>query len=328
MELHLNNGNNTTKVQYLVDALSLAISQEIFKAGDALPSVNQISKQYNLSRDTVFKAYQKLKQYGLVDSTPAKGYHVIGSINKVLLILDVYSPFKDVLYNSFVHSLPKDYKVDLVFHFYNERLFETVIFDSIGRYNNYVVMNFDNENLHDALKKIDPNKLLILDLGDFEKKDYSYVCQDFGKSVYACLESGKALMHKYEKIIFYFPDESEHPRITIKYFKKFCKDYRLNFEIIQSIDEEDFKPGTSYVIIRQKDLVDIIKSCRKKHLTIGKDVGLIAYNDTPMYEIIENGITVISTDFAQMGVKAAEFVSTRKKLHEIIPTKLIVRESL
>ena len=85
---------------------------------------------------------------------------------------------------------------------------------------------------------------------------------------------------------------------------------------------------TAYLIIQQKDLVEMVKQCRTKHLKIGQDVGLIAYNDTPMYEIIENGITVISTDFAAMGKKAAEFVKTRQKVFEMIPARMIVRGSL
>jgi hypothetical protein len=47
-----------------------------------------------------------------------------------------------------------------------------------------------------------------------------------------------------------------------------------------------------------------------------------------MYEIIENGITVISTDFAMMGQQAAEFVKSREKIQEVIPARMIVRNSL
>ncbi|MDP4209913.1 MAG: GntR family transcriptional regulator [Bacteroidota bacterium] len=328
VKLQLNLTNSSTKVQNLVDALSNAINQGLFKPGDALPSVNEISKEHNLSRDTVFKAYQELKQRGLVDSTPAKGYHVIESLTKILLMLDVYSPFKDVLYNAFVKNLPKNYKVDLVFHFYNERVFEAVMFDSIGRYNYYVVMNFHTEIFHDVLKKIDSSKLLILDLGDFEKGNYAYVCQDFGKSVYNCLVSGLDLLKKYQNFVLYFPDESEHPRITIKYFKKFCKDNNLHFEIAKTIQSKEFKLGTAYFIIRQKDVVDVVKLCREKNLKVGAEIGLIAYNDNPMYEIIENGITVISTDFTEMGTKAAQFICTKQKVQEFIPTHLIRRGSL
>jgi DNA-binding transcriptional regulator YhcF (GntR family) len=327
-ELNVKINHTSTKVQHLVEALSNAINQGVFLSGEALPSVNQISKEHKLSRDTVFKAYQELKQQGLVDSTPAKGYYVLGSVHKVLLMLDVYSPFKDVFYNAFVSNLPKNYKVDLVFHFYNERFFETVIFDSIGRYNYYIVMNFNNEQFHDVLKKIDSSKLLLLDLGDFEKGNYAYVCQDFGKSVYHCLATNIGLLRKYEKIKLYFPNDSEHPRITVKYFKKFCRENQLEFEIITEINSAEFRKKDAYLIIRQKELVEMVKLCRSRQFKIGTDIGLIAYNDTPMYEIIEEGITVLSTDFTAMGMKAAEFISKRLKIQEVIPTTLIVRKSL
>ncbi len=327
-ELIIQDNINSTKVKHLVDALCDAISQRKYEAGQLLPSVNQISREYSLSRDTVFKAYQELKKRGIVDSTPAKGYHVAGMMTKVLLLLDIYSPYKDVLYNSFVSTLPKNFKVDLVFHFYNEHLFETVVADSIGRYNYYVIMNFSNEEFHPSLCRIDPAKLLILDLGDFEKEEYAYVCQDFGKSVYDCLDNNIGLIKKYKKFILFLPDESEHPKILIKYFRRFAKDKHLEAEIIRSSANLELWKDTAYLIIRQKDLVDIVKRCRILKLAIGKDIGLIAYNDTPMYEIIENGITVISTDFAIMGKKAAEFMKTREKIHELIPARMIVRGSL
>lgn len=311
-----------------MDALSNAISQGKYRPGHPLPSVNQLSKQYNLSRDTVFKAYTELKSHGIIDSTPAKSYHVMNVTNKVLLMLDVYSPFKDVLYNAFVHNLPKNYKVDLVFHFYNEHLFETVINDSLGRYNHYVIMNFNNEFLHESIRRIDPGKLLLLDLGDFDKSSYPFVCQDFGNSVYECLLKNASLLNKYKKLVLFMPDESEHPRIITRYLKKLAKDLELNTEVVKSLPVSRLTKDTAYLVIQQKDLVNMVKQCRTGNLEIGKDVGLIAYNDSPMYEIIENGITVISTDFALMGAKASEFVKTRRDVREIIPARMIVRGSL
>lgn len=325
--LHIKDNNQATKVKHLVDALCDAINLGKYGKGQVLPSVNELSREYNLSRDTVFKAYRELKKRGLVDSTPAKGYHVAGTMNKVLLMLDIYSPFKDVLYNSFVHSLPKNYKVDLVFHFYNEHLFETVVADSIGRYNYFVIMNFSNEVMHDSLWKIDPAKLLVLDLGDFDKKDLSFVCQDFGQSVFDCLTANLERIRKYRRMVLYLPVASEHPKILITWFKKFARTQHIDAEVI-SREGILVAQDTLYLIVRQKDLVEVVKQCRDKGLKIGTDVGLIAYNDTPMYEIIENGITVISTDFARMGQQAAEFVRTREKLQEVIPARMIVRGSL
>ena len=48
-------------------------------------------------------------------------------------------------------------------------------------------MNFDNEKLSPHLYKIDSSKLLLLDFGKFDKKDYSYVCQDFDDSFLSCI---------------------------------------------------------------------------------------------------------------------------------------------
>ncbi|WP_343303509.1 hypothetical protein AAHN97_18290 [Chitinophaga niabensis] len=47
-----------------------------------------------------------------------------------------------------------------------------------------------------------------------------------------------------------------------------------------------------------------------------------------MKEIICNGITTYSTDFELMAVKATDFVLSREKIQEVLPTILIRRKSL
>ena len=124
-------GQQSSKVTQLADTLSQAISMKEFREGDSLPSINQLSAQYEVSRDTVFKAFLDLRERGLIDSTPGKGYYVTSQVTNILLLLDQYTPFKEALYNSFVKHLPINYKVDLLFHQYNERLFNTIIRDSV-----------------------------------------------------------------------------------------------------------------------------------------------------------------------------------------------------
>lgn len=188
-------GQQTTKVKQLADKISFDISMGVYKSGDSLPSINQLSQAYEVSRDTVFKAFLDLKERGIIDSTPGKGYYVVGRLKNVLLLLDEYSPFKYALYNSFVKRLSIRYKVDLLFHQYNERLFNTIIRESLGRYNKYIVMNFDNEKLSPNLYKINPSKLLLLlDFGKFEKEGFSYVCQDFDQGFYnAAISTGRSI---------------------------------------------------------------------------------------------------------------------------------------
>jgi len=299
------------------------------KAGDNLLSINEASASYKVSRDTVFKAYNELKRRGIIDSNPMKGYFVTGEVNHVLLLLDTYSSFKQNLYRRFAANLPENYKVDLIFHQYNEQLFETIIRESVGKYSMYVVMNFSNDHLSDTLKSIPSSKLLLLDFGNFEKSEYSYICQDFDRSLYACLNQGTELLKKYRKLIYVFPEELCHPISSIEYFKKFCSEHNFEYEIQRR--ESDWKgveAETAYLCILSEDLVKIVKVADSVGLKIGEDIGLIAYNDEPVLEVIKKGISVISVDFGLMGEKAACFVRTKQPVQEYLETKLIIRNSI
>lgn len=321
-------GQQTTKVKQLADLISQDISMGRYKTDTSLPSINQLSHDYEVSRDTVFKAFIDLKERGIIDSTPGKGYYVVNRQKNILFLLDEYSPFKDTLYNSFVRKLSTQYKVDLWFHQYNEKLFNTLLRDSIGRYNKYVVMNFDNEKFSPYLYKIDPSRLLLLDFGQFDKKEYSYICQDFGEAFYQAMVQLSDRLQRYRKLILFLPRESKHPKETCDYFRKYCTDQHLNHDVIESMDEQEVRSGEVYIAIRQIDVVEIVKRSREAGLVCGTDFGLIAYNDTPAYEVIDRGITAMSVDWKKMGALAADFILTGKPVQFYLPTEIHLRGSL
>ena len=321
--------NSSSKIKILADGISHSIMQGKLKVGDNLQSINEASSNHQVSRDTVFKAYSELKRRGLIDSTPQKGYFVTGQVNRILLLLDTYSSFKQNLYHRFVANLPDNYKVDLIFHQYNEHLFETIVNDCIGNYSMYVVMNFSNELFSEALKTIPSNKLLLLDFGNFEKANYSYICQNFNESLFDCLNQGINLLRKYKKLSFVFPEELSHPISSIDYFIRFCKQNLFEFEVFRrDADWHGVEAGTAYLCILPEDLVKIIKDSNQKKLEIGSEIGLIAYNDNPVLEVIKNGITAISIDFGLMGEMAATYVKSKQPIQEYLPTQLIVRGSI
>ncbi|WP_294606082.1 GntR family transcriptional regulator [uncultured Bacteroides sp.] len=318
----------TTKVKQLADLISQDISMGRYKTDAALPSINQLSHDYKVSRDTVFKAFIDLKERGIIDSTPGKGYYVVNRQKNILFLLDEYSPFKDTLYNSFVRRLSAQYKVDLWFHQYNESLFNALLRDSIGRYNKYVVMNFDNEKFSSYLYKIDTSRLLLLDFGRFDKREYSYICQDFGEAFYGAMSQLSDRLQRYHRLILFLPKESKHPKETCDYFKKYCTDNRLDYAVIETMDEQEVRAGEVYIAIRQVDVVEIVKRSHVAGLTCGEDFGLIAYNDTPAYEVIDKGITAMSVDWREMGTMTADFILTGKPVQVYLPTKIHLRGSL
>jgi DNA-binding LacI/PurR family transcriptional regulator len=75
-------------------------------------------------------------------------------------------------------------------------------------------------------------------------------------------------------------------------------------------------------------LVSTIKFARAGKLKIGKDIGVLSFNDTPLKEVLENGISVISTNFFRMGSLAAELILEKRRLKVRNEFSFIRRNSL
>lgn len=318
-----------TKIQSLTESISEAIFSGMYAPGDALPSVNELSRLSGFSRDTVVKAYKILKQQSLIESAPARGYFVTGKTFRIFMMLDDFSAFKEQLYRSFRKNLSDNYSVDLLFHHYNTKIFEQLIHNAIGRYNIYIVMNINNRQLHPILSKIDPNKLLVLDMGSLSNNKANLLLQSFDTTVIQSLEENFQLFDKYnEFILIYSKQKTPHPPEIVKVAENFCTKHNIALRVFPEFRKDYLRKEQVYWVITENDLVQVFKACEAQSLRVGRDVGIIAYNDTPMKEIVGGGITVISTDFCEMGKKAAQFVSNKQKIREVLPAKLIVRNSL
>ncbi|REE83796.1 DNA-binding transcriptional regulator YhcF (GntR family) [Lutibacter oceani] len=326
--LIINHNSDIPKYQQIVNAINESIAKNILHTGDALPSVNSVCKTNQLSRDTVFKAYSILKENGVIESVPNKGYYVANETRKVLLVLDTFKAYKEVLYHSFINNLPENFITDVQFHHYNIDNFKTIINNSIGKYYKYVVMGFDNTEVPIVLSKISNEKLLLIDWNILSKPENNYVFQDFGQSFYNSLEGATDLFGKYKELSFIYPTFTNHPLETVVYFKKYCKKFNFNFKIITNSKEFNIEKDVAYLSVSDRILGAFLEQCREKNLEPGKDVGFLSYNETPMKKFIYKGISVISTDFKELGTKAAAFITEDKPMQTYIATKLIVRESL
>ncbi|HFC01044.1 MAG TPA: transcriptional regulator, partial [Phaeodactylibacter sp.] len=98
--------------------------------------------------------------------------------------------------------------------------------------------------------------------------------------------------------------------------------------IIEDISKEPIRKKEAYISLRDDDLVTLIKRIKKQNLKLGKEIGILSYNETPLKEILLDGITVISTDFEQLGDTAARLILDGKKEHVLNPFRFVVRNSL
>ena len=157
----------------------------------------------------------------------------------------------------------------------------------------------------------------------------NYLLQDFNQSLVECLEQGARLLKKYKRIVLvYDPISTPHPDVIVEAVGGFCKKHDLQFKTIDRIHSDWVETNTAYFVIRDADLVEVIKTCRTRNYELGKAVGVLSYNETPMKQIVGGGITVISTNFEEMGREAAMFVKNKKKIARVLATSLILRESI
>ena len=316
------------KYQQLVDSVTDAVSENKLQTGDVLPSVNQICEESNLSRDTVFKAYTELKNRGIIESVPNKGYFIANATLKVFLMLDTFKAYKEILYGALRDNLPENITVDLNFHHYNIKVFESIITDSIGKYSKYVIMNFNHPKVNSITKQIPHNKLLIIDWIINADEKVPVIYQNFGTALYNQLAANNQLIKKYQQFIYIYPPFTYHPEESVTWFEKFCTDYSIPFQIVKNSKKPEIKKDNVYLSVSDRVLAHILDQCHNQQLVPGTDIGIISYNETPMKKYIKEGITVISTDFVLMGKKIAEFIINGNPVHIEIPTQLILRKSL
>ncbi len=328
VRIYIDNESPVPKFQQLADEIRHAINNKKLTNGDPIPSVNAVIKQCGLSRDTVVKGYNLLKKQGIIESFPQKGYFVSGNSGKVFLFLDTFKAYKEVLFHSFYENLPREYAIDLHFHHYDIDVFEKMIEDSRGKYSSYIIMNFDHPRVKEIVKTIDPQKLLIIDWNINAPEGSSYLIQNFGQALLDGLKSGLSYIRRYKRFIYVYPHFTYHPEESITYFIKFCEEAGIDYVVEHNAKKVMPVKGDLYLMVSDRVMAEVFDKSMQNNLKIGTEIGMISYNETPMKKYIMKGITVISTNFEEMGRKAAEFVTENKSMNEVVPTRLIIRNSL
>src|SRR5690554_3071533 len=74
--LSLDPNSRIPKYQQIHNAIIEEIDNGSLSIGEKIPSINEISEEYYLSRDTVEKAYNLLKEKKIILSVKGKGYYV------------------------------------------------------------------------------------------------------------------------------------------------------------------------------------------------------------------------------------------------------------
>jgi DNA-binding transcriptional regulator YhcF (GntR family) len=326
----------TPKYLQLANSVIKAISEGKLQKDELLPSINELSFEFEISRDTAEKGYRYLKKIGILGSVPGKGYFVkTTELNlhlKIFLLFNKLSPHKKILYDAFVESL--DDRASIDFYIYNNEFdfFKRLIQNNKNDYTHYVIIPHfldGGEAAYDVINQIPKEKLVLLDkLVPGVKGEYAAVYENFEKDIYSALEQSLERLSKYHTIKIIFPEYTYHPKEILKGFYRFCNQYAFNYKLVHDVSIEPIKEGEVYINLMENDLVILIEKILATKMKVGKHVGVISYNETPLKKIILNGITTISTDFEMMGAKTAELILENSHEHFEVPFRVNLRPSL
>ncbi|PYF69474.1 winged helix-turn-helix domain-containing protein [Pedobacter nutrimenti] len=323
------------KYLQLAEYINALIESNELRINDRLPSLNQLMEKLKISKETTLKGLNYLSEKGIIEAEYRKGYYVKKKAQyhpyRICLILDKMNVLRDRVYQSFLDAVKEHADVDVYFHNHNFKVFEKLVDENLGSYTHFVVTTFLHGHTAEVLNRIPAQKRVILDYREEGLKgEYTCIYQDYQTDIFESLGKLMPQLEKYSRLVLISPLEAFHAGEVIKGFEHFCKTEQKKYKIYHTVNESLCKKGDAYVTFSRYDQDDVavIKLARKQGWKLGKDIGLISYNDTAVKEVLEDGITVISTDFNKMGEEAAKAILAREVVTMRDPAKVILRNSL
>src|SRR5450432_1494470 len=148
--IQIDKESNQPKYLQIVVSVIDSIEKGRLKRGTQLPSISELAEWQQMAKVTVAKAYEQLRQMGVVLSQHGKGFYVAKTDIKnklnVFLLFDTLNAYKEILYNALKSALPADTHFSIFFHHYDKRLFSSLINNNLGNFNYYIVMpHFDED---------------------------------------------------------------------------------------------------------------------------------------------------------------------------------------
>ncbi|MFD3292872.1 GntR family transcriptional regulator [Aquirufa sp. KTFRIE-69F] len=328
--------SSTPKYRQLANAIIEGIQQGKIHKGELLPSINEVSFEHFMARITVEKGYNYLKQQGIIDSVRGKGFYIkvdeVPRNLRIFLLFNKLSVHKKIIYDAFVKAIGDQGSID--FYIYNNdfNLFKKIV-DSRDRDYTHMVLipHFmeGEEMAIDLINSLPKEKLVLLDklLPGIQGK-FGAVYEDFEHDIYQSLQQAKESLATYQQIRLVFPTQSYYPKEIVQGFINFCRDYAFEYEVVESLSDVSLGSGQVYITVMEDDLLILLERIRNESLQLGKEIGIISYNETPIKRLLFDGISTISTDFEILGRKAAELVLSNERVKWQNPFVFISRASL
>ena len=321
LKIEVDTGSQIPVYKQLIQTIQNLVDTGEYKEGEFIPSMNELANKLEISKETVKKAYSILRGKGTIDSSHGKGFYVTNHGNnkiKILLLFDKLSTYKQVLFSSFAASIGDISEITIRLHNQDIDLFEHFIDENLDHFDYYIItphfpLKTDiQKRTIKILKKIPNRKLILLDhLIKELPGNFGSVYQDFEQDIFDGLSQSTEVLKNFKKLNVISMSGSMYAPLIEKGIREFCSQNHINFEIHKNIDTHKIEKQEAFLILNSQldtELIELVRAAKAKGCKIGKDIGIISYNESPINEIILDGLTVFSTDFKQMGKLSAKMI--------------------
>lgn len=313
--------SETPVYKQIVMAIESLVDAGAYKNKDFVPSMNQLANDLQISKETVKKAYSILRDKKIIDSTQGKGFYVTNDRIKkttILLLFDKLSTYKQVLYHSLEAKIGALSEITIRLHNQDHVLFEQFIEENLDKFDYYIVTpHFPllpeiQKRVVNTLKKIPNRKLILLDryIGELSG-NFGSVYQDFENDIYSGLLQGIDTLKKFKRLNVVSMPGSLYATLIEEGIKRFCTENKIKYLTHKVMSINKIHKHEVFLILNSQldlELIELIRFAKLKGYKIGEDIGIISYNESPINEIILDGLTVVSTNFNQMGELVADMI--------------------
>ncbi len=304
--LSVEESSSMPKYMQIVNIILSDIENGIFKQREMIPSINETSGEFYISRDTVEKAYKKLKEIGAICSVRGKGYFVASSSKaqrlQVLLISEHLGDETKYLYELLKTTLNKFEETEVYIHTGNPDWLCRSIQTHIGLYDYYILLSnpeSHSEKMKEALELIPSRKLIYIQKSLDSTREVAASFEYDESQLRKQLESMIEVFSRYEKI---YMGTSEKVFFNPLYhgILNFFIDNDIEVGMLPDLEFLEVNKNDLFIPGCDKELYAILDKCSSKGFHPGRDVGVIGLTDSPLIEFIGGGITVLCTDYNQI----------------------------
>ncbi len=308
-----------------------AIENKTLGIGDKLPSINQLCSEKLLKRDTIMYAFNELRSKGIISGMQGKGYYVASTevrlSDRYFILFDSLNDFSGAVYNALVAAMPAKSVTDIFFHYHRDSRIKEILDQKNGEYSSYIIDYKGLENYDTLLAKLPSLRTCLIGKPENGLAKNSSVFFEPDNDIYEALRTLRRPLKKYCRLVYLSAKEKFNKGYE-EGFARFCHQEKTDYLICHN--PESLRPALyeAYFVHDETVLIKLLRQIRKSDLTVGENLGIVTFGDSPLKEITLGGLTAIKHDFEELSNQILGITRGEKRGQFRVRSKVIQRNSL